>query len=292
MELERAGAFAGVRSAGAAIEWRPIMPKLPGKPPAAPDAAPEDRISPSARRAILRFDPRPTGLRRAVAWLVATVSRLVMTRLNRLEVTGGENLAHALASGRGVITFSNHVSLFDDPFLTSCLTRARWEELRWVAADAQNFFGSALKAALFNSGKCVPIVRGAGVDQPGMRYLEERLIAGEWVHVFPEGGRTRDPAARLSLPFKTGLATLVRGCRPLLLPFLHEGMQRVLPIGARLPRIGQTVTLCFGAIEDAASGLADRSVDEIIRWAEQTLTSMQSGAVGAAADAPPVHRRA
>lgn len=245
-----------------------------------------DRISPAARRAIQRFDPRPTALRRGIAWLGAASSRVVMTRLNRLEVSGKEALAHARASGRGVVTFSNHVSLFDDPLLTASLTRARWEDLRWIAADAFNFFGSALKAVLFNGGRCVPIVRGAGVDQPGMHFLEERLNAGDWVHVVPEGGRTRDPAARLSLPFKTGLATLVRTCRPLVLPFLHEGMQRVLPIGAWLPRIGQAVTLRFGAIEDAASGLADRSVEEITRWAEERLAAMQSGAVGSSADLP------
>ena len=234
-------------------------------------------MTPADRRAVARFDPRPTPVRRLLAALVAATSRAVMLGLNRLEISGSEVLASARASGRGLITFSNHVSLFDDPFLTACLTDPHWERLRWIAADAHNFFGNALKAVLFNSGRCVPIVRGAGVDQPGMHFLAARLRAGEWVHVFPEGGRTREPDSRLSLPFKTGMATLVHGARPLMLPFLHAGMQHVLPIGARLPRWGRTVTLRFGAIEDSAKGLADRSLEDITRWAESTLAQLQAG---------------
>ncbi len=38
----------------------------------------------------------------------------------------------------------------------------------------------------------LPVERGKGMDQPGMRAAEQRLAAGDWVHIFPEGTRSRD----------------------------------------------------------------------------------------------------
>lgn len=244
----------------------------------------DTRLSPSDRRAVARFDPRPSRFRRMLCETIAILSRGVMRGLNHLENPCEESLATALSRGRGLITFSNHVSFFDDPFLTACLGRPRWEKLRWVGADAHNFFGSWLKGVIFNAGKCVPIVRGAGIDQPGMRFLQERLTAGEWVHLFPEGGRTRDPDGLLRLPFKSGLARMVRASRPLLLPFLHHGMREVLPIGAWLPRAGRRVVLKWGSLEDSSAGLADESEDAITRWAETTLAGMQGQLLAELAD--------
>lgn len=38
----------------------------------------------------------------------------------------------------------------------------------------------------------LPVERGRGMDQPGMRAAEQRLAAGDWVHIFPEGTRSPD----------------------------------------------------------------------------------------------------
>ena len=38
----------------------------------------------------------------------------------------------------------------------------------------------------------LPVERGRGMDQPGMRAAEQRLAAGHWVHIFPEGTRSPD----------------------------------------------------------------------------------------------------
>jgi len=245
------------------------------KPTPDPPTAPEEPWSPAARAAVARFDPRPTRLRRWSVRLVAVASRGLMRIGNRVTLEGAERLDEARIADRGLLTFSNHVSLFDDPWLTACLSGPEWKSLRWIAADALNFFGSPWKAALFNSGKCVPVVRGAGVEQPGMVFLAERLRAGEWVHVFPEAGRTRDPAARLRLPFRGGLAALVRASAPLLLPFYHRGMEAILPIGARWPRLGHEVRLRFGEVRDSRDGLTDAPAAEITAWAEGRLLELQ-----------------
>ena len=201
-----------------------------------------------------------------------------MRTANTVEVSGSERLEQAQdlarAQGRGLLTYSNHVSLFDDPWLTACFVDPPWEHLRWVAADSRNFFGSSWKAALFNAGKCVPIVRGAGIEQPGMAFLEQRLRAGDWVHVFPEGGRTREPGAQLRRPFKTGMAHLIRAAAPVLLPFAHRGMEQVLPLGAWLPRTGQRICVAFGAPVESERALAARSVAALTRHAEETLTAL------------------
>lgn len=239
--------------------------------------------TPRARAAVGRFDPRRTVVRRLMAPPVSLACRGLMQVLNTLEIHHGERLYEAQhrarEEGRGLLTFSNHVSLFDDPWLMACLCRPWWDDVRWIATDALNFFDHPLTAWFFGAGKGVPIVRGAGVDQPGMRFLAERLRAGEWVHVFPEGTRSREPE-RVLTPLKSGLANLVRDGRPLLLPFHHRGMEKVLPIGARWPRVGQVVSVRFGRVTDSAPELCARPLPEITAWAQEELLALEREAGG------------
>ncbi len=223
-----------------------------------------------------RFDPTYTSTGWFVTRFIYWGSILLMRFGNRVRFHGAERLREARSRGRGLLTFSNHVSLFDDPWLTACLCTPDRNDWRWIAADALNFFGGDVRAVLFNAGKCVPVIRGAGLDQPGMDFLAERLEAGEWVHVFPEGGRTRSPLARLRTPMKPGLAHLVRRSRPLLLPFYHVGMQAVLPIGSLVPRIGRSISVHFGDCVDSVPELADGSLEAITEWVERTLLAMET----------------
>jgi monolysocardiolipin acyltransferase len=182
-----------------------------------------------------------------MARIVIRFSRYVMTRMNRLEIDGRERLESLLAhrSG-GLITYSNHVSILDDPLLVSNFRLPAYRQIRWIAADALNFFGNSPSAWLFTAGKAVPIMRGAGLDQPGFHFLRERLMEGAWVHIFPEGGRTRDPAALMQPSFKLGLAALMLDTSPVVLPFYHFGMHEVLPLGSKIPRRGHSVRLLVG----------------------------------------------
>jgi monolysocardiolipin acyltransferase len=182
-----------------------------------------------------------------MARIVILISRYVMTRMNRLEIDGRERLEPLLRQrNRGLITYSNHVSILDDPLLVSNFRLPPYRQIRWIAADALNFFGNAPSAWLFTAGKAVPIMRGAGLDQPGLHFLTRRLQEGAWVHIFPEGGRTRDPAALMQSSFKLGLATLILDTSPVALPFYHFGMHKLLPLGAKFPRRGHTVRLLVG----------------------------------------------
>ena len=149
-----------------------------------------------------------------------------------------------------------------------------------------NFFGTKLKGLVYSAGKCVPIIRGAGLDQPGFEFLIERLRANEWVHIFPEGGRTREAKGRLRVPFKTGIGRLMADARPIMIPFYHYGMHEVLPIGKALPRSGQNVVVHFGHPTDLTPDWWAKHVDEqstpaeqwktLTQWSQSELESLQT----------------
>ena len=199
------------------------------------------------QQAVARWNPDQKWYHPFMAAIVIRLCRFFMTTLNSLNIEGVEkfeSLKHR--QGRGLLTFSNHVSLFDDPLLPPNFGLPRYEEIRWTATDAVNFFGSPLTAWFFNLGKGVAIVRGAGLDQPGFHFLRDRLREGQWVHIFPEAGRTRHPLALMTHPFKPGVGHLMAETQPIALPFYHYGMHEILPIGSKLPRRGKAVRLAFG----------------------------------------------
>jgi len=271
------------------------MSREAGRP--APPASPAQQ----GRAELRHWRPEPAWHHAPVCAAVVGASRLVMRGLNSLRFEGRERwdalfggaggAAWTRVGGRGLLSVSNHVSLFDDPLLISNLGATSYEEVRWIAADHINFFGSRAKGWLFSAGKCVPVIRGGGLEQPGFDFLRERLLAGEWVHIFPEGGRSREPEGRLQRPLKVGVGRLIREASPVVMPFYHVGMHRVLPIGARVPRAGREVVVRFGepSVVDeawwAARGVgpgagAQEAWGAATRWVEGELLRLEAAARG------------
>ena len=117
--------------------------------------------------AIRYWDPDPKWYTPLISQSVITLSKLVMGRLNTIKWIDQIywDLAMELyqvnrQQGIGLLSFSNHVSLFDDPLLISNLGLSNYEEARWIPTDHINFFGNALKGFIYSAGKCVPILRG------------------------------------------------------------------------------------------------------------------------------------
>ena len=242
------------------------------------------KTSEESNRNLARWNPESKWYKPWICSIVKGVSMGVMRGLNRLTFIDRHHWETAFAQQeRGVLTFSNHVSLFDDPLLIANLGRTKYEELRWIGADDHNFFGTPVKGFVYSAGKVVPLNRGGGLNQPGFDHLLERLRLGDWVHIFPEGGRTRDPKALLKKTFKRGIGKLIEGAQPIALPFYHYGMHKILPIGAKLPQGGNNIQVRFGApvntdnkwLEQFPQPTTAERWDAMAEWARTVLRGLE-----------------
>ncbi|KAI4310945.1 hypothetical protein MLD38_035887 [Melastoma candidum] len=186
--------------------------------------------------------------------VLGNMCHVFMHGLNHVQVYGLEKLHKALLhrpKDKALITVSNHVASVDDPFVIasllppSVLMDAR--NLRWTLCATDRCFKNPVTSAFFRSVRVLPVSRGDGIYQKGMDMAISKLNRGGWVHIFPEGSRSRDGGKTLGSP-KRGVGRLVLDADniPLVIPFVHTGMQDIMPIGANLPRIGKTVIVVVG----------------------------------------------
>lgn len=209
-------------------------------------------------------------LRPLVIGAVGFSGRAWLTVFNRFEAHGTEHLLRALherPAGTPLMTVSNHVAALDDPFIPSTLVPAERlltaDRMRWTLCAAENCFRTDFTRCFFAAGKAVPVERGAGADQAGMREMRDRLADGEWVHIFPEGTRSRDGGATLTRA-KRGVGWLADaaerkgGVAPLIVPYVHDGMQHVQPRRTKVPRVGNTVRVLMGEPIDVSDLFEER----------------------------------
>ncbi|KAK9836166.1 hypothetical protein WJX81_006146 [Elliptochloris bilobata] len=223
-------------------------------------------------------------VRTVVMAMVGSLSRAFMHGLCSTRIEGAEVLHAALdrPPGQGLITVSNHVAALDDPLVVSALlppgALGRPGALRWTMCATDRCFRTRAAAAFFRAGKVLPVERGAGLAQPGMRAAEACLANGDWLHIFPEGTRTRD--GRLG-PSRKGVGRLVATCPhpPLVVPFVHSGMERVVPKGSALPATGQSVGVLVGPPVPMADLLSAAAANE---WPEERLYAAIAERVGGA----------
>ncbi|XP_065674517.1 tafazzin isoform X5 [Hydra vulgaris] len=126
-------------------------------------------------------------------------------------------------------------------------------KMRWSMAAKEICFATCLTSYVSHHGKLIPIERGKGVYQDGVNYAIQKLNAGDWIHVFPEGKITSE-----TVRLKWGVGRMINECvkTPIILPFWHVGMQEFLPLEndiyipffghITLPRIKKKITILFG----------------------------------------------
>jgi monolysocardiolipin acyltransferase len=195
-------------------------------------------------------------LRTSIIWTLASLSRSFMG-LNKTSVHGAENLELALRRppGQALITVCNHVAAMDDPLVMSLIIPTSYyshpSAIRWTLCATDRCFKFKSLAHLFTAAKVLPVQRGGGINQPGMMAAKERLVAGDWIHVFPEGTRSKD-GVTLG-PIRKGVGSLVAAAAeasstlpPLVVPFYHRGMNKVMPRGQVLPSVGHEVSVIVG----------------------------------------------
>mmetsp|Transcript_24249 Transcript_24249/g.52995 ORF Transcript_24249/g.52995 Transcript_24249/m.52995 type:complete len:524 (-) Transcript_24249:843-2414(-) len=192
-------------------------------------------------------------LRRAVVYVLAHASRGFMQGLNNTEVEGMDIMERALQrpAGQPLITVCNHVAAMDDPLVMSSIIPPKFYEqpqsLRWTLCATDRCFKYGALVPFFRAAKVLPVKRGGGMTQAGMQAAEDRLQHGDWVHIFPEGTRSRDAKGRMG-QIRKGVGRLVASCAqaPLVVPFVHTGMEDVMPRGKVLPAVGKTVRVLVG----------------------------------------------
>lgn len=236
----------------------------------------------------------------------------------RYEIEGRENLEWALAlqgqRRKGLISISNHLSLFDDPLVLAELfgiRRFNNETKFWWSTPCESNFnprGSGIAPALVRTFSDVSnmvffarpskeghvgaskgelaqamLERGgesfyskiearaarAGLDvesflsryltraeeetendklgplnQPGMIEACARVELDDWLHFFPEGGRSRSLHLR---PPRRGVGKVIaHNPEAVLLPFCFYGTQDVLPVGGLIPRPFKRIVVSIG----------------------------------------------
>lgn len=184
---------------------------------------------------------------------VGVVSKIWAEWLNRTTVYNREALYKAVEerpANQPLVTISNHHSCIDEPVLWGVL---KWRHLvtknelmRWTLGASDVCFEKEWHAKFFSLGRVVPVVRGEGVYQKSMDFILEKLNAGSWVHMFPEG---RVNATHEFIRLKWGVGRLIADCKvtPIVLPLWHMGMDDVLPNKSPyIPLVGKKVTLVIG----------------------------------------------
>nr|GLL37326.1 tafazzin isoform X1 [Ipomoea trifida] len=186
--------------------------------------------------------------------LLGNVCHVFMHGLNQVQIYGAEKLHQAVLNRPGdkpLITVSNHVASMDDPLVIAALLPPSVifdaQTLRWTLCATDRCFKNPATTAFFKSVKVLPVSRGDGIYQKGMDMAISKLNRGGWVHIFPEGSRSRDGGKTMGSA-KRGIGRLIldADCIPIVVPFVHTGMQEIMPIGAKFPRIGKTVTVLVG----------------------------------------------
>ncbi|KAL7529740.1 hypothetical protein ACHAXR_003135 [Thalassiosira sp. AJA248-18] len=130
--------------------------------------------------------------------------RLMMNTYGKYEITNDEHYQNFLelvlgggsrSPNQGMITVSNHRSLFDDPGIVSCLLplpiAIQPKYNRWALCSQEYCFNDALPGLIkgyIGAGQVLPICRGGGINQKLLLDFARHLACGEWCHVFPEGG--------------------------------------------------------------------------------------------------------
>ncbi|XP_055623919.1 tafazzin isoform X2 [Toxorhynchites rutilus septentrionalis] len=192
-----------------------------------------------------------------VIGLVGFFSKIAIVWLNKPRVHNIGVLENALENrekGIPLLTVSNHHSCFDDPgiwgLLNLRLLKLRHvcnkNIIRWSMAAHDICFTNKYHSLFFMYGKCIPVVRGAGVYQPAVDLCIEKLKQGHWVHVFPEG---KVNMTKEDLRFKWGVGRILYEAPilPIIIPIWHIGMDTVLPNEPPYYlRIGKKLTYNFG----------------------------------------------
>ncbi|MBN1969562.1 MAG: 1-acyl-sn-glycerol-3-phosphate acyltransferase [Candidatus Delongbacteria bacterium] len=169
---------------------------------------------------------------------------ILMKILNKTTIYGQDIIDRE----KGPYIFaSNHISMFDSGFIDGMVFYKKnlqgYDYAPYHTPEYNNFYRNFLLSYYMDHVKCIPLTRGKGIDQPAQKVVNEKLLNGGIVHIFPEGTRSRSGEL---LPAKGGVGKRIYETKVKVIPCYHEGMRGILPIGKYIPRIGNRVKISIG----------------------------------------------
>lgn len=176
-----------------------------------------------------------------VIHVTTLVTSIFFFLLNRTRVHGWLNFRR----GPGTILLANHRTMIDSYLIATpaaypwCILRP--SVLLYHPAAVENFFGTIFLSVLSRMWRCIPVRMGRR-DPKAMRVIGQVLPTSS-VLVFPEGTRSRTGTIGAGI---VGVGKLIYDTRPSVVPVYVAGMEKVLPIGTRVPKCFKTLDVYFG----------------------------------------------
>ena len=152
-------------------------------------------------------------LRRLWVMMASRVIGLYASIVNRLEISGSENIP----SNGGVLLLANHISGYDTVFIPTAVQSACPMQMVWAPAK-EELFKNAFMGAVFRSWGAFPVKRGRDV-RAGKRL--GKLLETEKVMLFPEGTRHKDGQLGRG---NRGVGKLIYDHRPVVVPTALSGI--------------------------------------------------------------------
>ena len=173
---------------------------------------------------------------RRVPVLYRLLHAVVPPAINALWRPTVHGVEHVPDRGPAILA-ANHLSFLDSVFLPAAIDRP-------VFYLGKSDYFRGWQRHFFENVGVMPVARqGGDAGEASLRRGEEVLRAGHLLGIYPEG--TRSPDGRLYRG-KTGPARLALRTGAPVVPVGIVGTDRVLPTGAKVPRMGQ-VSIRIGA---------------------------------------------
>jgi 1-acyl-sn-glycerol-3-phosphate acyltransferase len=220
----------------------------------------------------MQAENRQAAIRRAAALIngiagyllihVTIVVAFILFRvLNWTLVYGRRHLPLA----KNTLLCANHRTMLDSYLIGSI---SSWPYgwlfphiLPFHPAASENFFRNRVLGWFSRRWRCIPVRRGQR-DFDALRAMTFVLPAGQML-IFPEGTRSRTGALQ---PGRPGTGKLIHDTGCTVIPVYVRGMEQVLPIGSRWPRIFCRMEVCFGP---------SVQLDDLLRLEDSLETSKQ-----------------
>ena len=169
-------------------------------------------------------------------WFSGRAVGLLLVPFCRLRIEG---LEHVPRRG-GVVLASNHLSMFDTLVIPYSINRRHGPYRVWAPAKGE-LFSNAVASFFLRSWGVFPVRRGKN-DLRGIRRMLG-LMRSDKMMLFPEGSRSLD--GRLHEGNRM-LGKLIHQARPVVIPTLIVGTDRVLGSGSWWPNWRTPVSVRYG----------------------------------------------